>query len=336
MALVHNRISSRLVAFLLFTTLLVGIEVIVTHTTAFSRRPAILSAGILFDLVIATTALFYWFIARPFRLPNSRVWLLALLMVRIALFILPESSFLPNYLGPILFIMIEGAVLLVAGLRVRSIRQTYQQLRPTTDVENALRGSLAAVFGEKVAGAIIGEGLTLYYLVWGWRLQSDLPAGATPLTTHRESGQVALTVVLLVVGLIELFGVHLLLTRWNPTVAVWVTGFSGYGLLFFVADTIAMLKRPSYLTNEQLHVRLGIRWRATIPRTAITTVLLIRDKPEKHRSQLNGAFLTAPNILLTVHEPILFSGPYGIQKEVTQFSFFVDDREKFIRQLNIQ
>ena len=156
----YNRISPRLVAFLLFTALLVGTEVIVTHTAAFSRHPATLSAGVIFDLVIVTTGVFYLFVVRPLRLPNSRVWVLALLMLRIALFILPQSSFLPNQLGPFLLVIIEGVVLFVAGLRIRTIRQTYKQLRPTTDAENALRGSLAAVFGEKVAGAIIGEGLT--------------------------------------------------------------------------------------------------------------------------------------------------------------------------------
>ncbi len=336
MAFAHNRIPPRLVAFLLFTTLLVGIDVTITHTVAFSQHPATLSAGIVFDLFIVTTVAFYWFVARPLRLPSSRVWLLALLMLRVALFILPETSFFLNPVSPFLFLLIEGVVLIVAGLRIRTIRQTYQRLRPTTDAETALRGSLATVFGKKAAGAIIGEGLILYYVVWGWRLQSDLPARATPLTTHRESGQITLTIVLLMVGLIELFGVHLLLTRWNPTVAFWVSGFSGYGLLFLAADAIATLKRPSYLTDDQLHIRLGVRWKATIPHTAIATVLLIHDKPKKRRDQLNGAFLTAPNVLLTVHEPILFSSPYGTQKEITRFSFFVDDRENFVQQLGAQ
>ena len=316
-------------------TFLVGIEVFVTRTAAFSRHPAALSVGIIFDLVIVATGVFYWFVAHPLRLPNSRVWLLAFLMLRVALFVLPEMSFLPNQVGPFLLILTEAVVLTVAGLRIRTIRQIYQQLRPTTDAETALRGGLAAVFGEKAAGAIVGEGLILYYVVWGWRLRPDVPSGATALTTHWESGQIALTVALLLVGLIELFGVHLLLSRWNPTVAVWVTGFSAYSLLFFVADAIATLKRPSYLTTNQLHIRLGIRWRVVIPRTAIIHVSGIHEKPAKQAGRLNGAFLTAPNVLLTVNKPILFSGPYGIQKEITQFSFFVDDREKFIEELGI-
>lgn len=324
----------RLPVFLFITACIIWIEWTVTHTSAFSQYPVGLSLAVLFDLVFVTTALFYGLVVRPLQWAPNRVWLVALLMLRVALFILPETPHLPNQIWPLLLVCTEGIILIMAGLRIRTITRMYRQLRPTTNAETALRGSLSFVFGERIAGGIIGELLTLYYALLGWQLRSDIPDGATPLTTYRESGQIALTVTLLFVGLIEGVVVHVLLNRWNSSVAFWVTALSVYGMLFFVADAVATIKRPSYLTDNQLHIRLGVRWQAIIPQSAIVQVSRIQEKPPKQPGQLNGAFLTAPNVLLTFSQPVYFTGPYGLQKQVQTFSFFVDDPATFVRALS--
>ncbi|SFD98795.1 hypothetical protein [Spirosoma endophyticum] len=327
-------VSPRFGAFLILTALLIWTEVMVTHTRAFSQHPAVLSVGVLCDLVFVTSGIFYWIVARPLRLATNRTVLITLLMLRLALVIVPQSSGLPNQLWPFLLAISEGVVLIVAGVRIRTITRMYRQLRPSADAETALRGGLATVFGEKATGVILGEGLTLYYVLLGWRLQSDIPAGGQVVTSHRESGQVALTTGLVLVGVIEGVAVHLLLARWNPAIAFWVTMLSMYGMLFFVADIIATLKRPSFLTTDHLHLRLGVRWQRQIPRSAIADATFIHEKPARQSDRLNGAFLTAPNVLLTFTRPIEINGPYGLQKKVRQVAFFVDDRAAFVQVLN--
>ncbi|GAB2554034.1 hypothetical protein [Spirosoma aerophilum] len=319
--------------FILLTALLIGVELVITQTTGFSRHPVALSLGVVFDLVFVTTGLFYWLVAKPLQLPRSRTILIAVLMLRLASFILPKGTFLPNQFWPILLVLIEVVVLSIAGFRIRTIVQTYRRLRPQADIETAWQESLAAVFGRKAAAIILGEGLTLYYVVVGWRLKADVPPGSTVLTTHRQSGQIALVVSLLMVGVIETVGLHVLLNRWNPSVAFWITLTSVYGLLFFIADMIATVKRPSYLTDTHLHLRLGVRWRAVIPHSALVDVKRIHEKPAKQPGQLNGAFLTAPTILLSFSEPICFHGPYGLKKQISQFSFCVDNPDSFVHLL---
>lgn len=304
MAFLRSFATSRIVRFLLLAILLVSAEVFITRTAAFNRHPMQLSMAVLFDLVFVTTGIFYWLVARPLRLANTRTILVALLMLRIALFILPQTAFPSNQIWPMVLVVAEGAVLVMTALRIKTITRTYRQLRVEVDSETALRNSLAVVFGNRAAGAVLGELLTLYYALLGWRLKSDIPVEAHPLTTHRQSGQLALTVGLLVVGIIEGVGVHLLLTRWNPTVAFWITALSAYGMLFFVADLMATVKRPSYLTQNQLVLRLGIRWKAHIARSSIADVALIHEKPPKQADRLNCAFLTTPNVLLTFHSTL--------------------------------
>lgn len=325
--------TSRIALFLLSVLLILWVETFVLHHPAFQKYPTELATGVLFDLVAVVTALFYWLVARPLQLAPSRLVLVGLLMFRVALFILPASAFPLPHSWPTLIALGEGALVLVAIFRIRTIRQVYQRLRLETDSQAAWRGALASVFGEKIADVVISEGTMIYFAFWGWRLPSDLAVTALPLTTHRQSGQVAMTIGLIMVMLIEGLGVHLLLARWNPTVAYWVTGLSLYSLLFFIADLWATLKRPSYLSHHTLHLRLGIRWQATIPVSAIAQAVSIQDKPSRQAGHLNGAFLTTPNLLLTFHQPIRIRGPYGIQKEVHSLALFLDNRTAFVQKI---
>jgi hypothetical protein len=245
-------------------------------------------------------------------------------MLQVGLFMLPANALPATLNAATLLVLAEIGALLIAGFRIRLMRATYLKLLSSSSVNDAIHGAFSAVFGKQAAGFILGEWQVISYALFGWRLQPDIPTGAATLTTHRDSGQLALTIALGIVGLIELVGVHLLLARWNADVAFWVTLLSAYGLQILVADLVATLKRPSYQTAEALHLRLGIRWRAVIPRGQVARIDSIHDKPARKKGLLNAALLTAPNVLLTLQEPILVQGPYGIQKEATQLALWID------------
>ena len=321
--------THRLLLCTLLMACLVGVEVAVTHTATFGQHPLYLSIGILFDCTMVATVLFYGLVARPLRLPTSRTVLFALAMLRVALFIVPATPPALHLVWPVLIGLLEGGLLVMTVLRLRTIRQTYRTLRPTQDTHKALQGSFAAVFGEKVARLMLSEGQVIYYALFNWYAPIDLPAGATPVTTHRESGQLALLIGLLGVGLIEATAMHLLLAlRW-PTVAVWVTLVSAYGYLIILAIINTIQKRPSYRTETALHLRLDMRWQATIAHANIATITPIFDKPAKRPGLLNAALVTAPNVLITLHKPVVVTGIYGLSRTVTQLSLFVDDLKEF-------
>ena len=336
MTLYRSSPLPRLLLFLVLTMLLISVEMAVTRTPAFNRYPIGLSIAVLFDLVCVTTGLFYGLVARPRRLATSRLIPVALLMLRLGLFIVPQTALSSTPITSIIVVLAEGAVFVVAVLRIQTISRTYRQLRPAMDADMALQSALASVFGNRAAGFILGEGLTFYYVLLGWRLQSDIPTGARTLTTHRQSGQVALTIAILVIGAIEAVAVHLLIARWHPVVAGWLTALSGYGMLFFVADLIATLKRPSYLTPNRLNLRLGIRWRIQVDCSMITDVSAIHEKLANQANRLNGSFLTAPNVSLLFREPVTVIGPFGIRKPVRQLTFFVDDQPAFMQTIREQ
>jgi hypothetical protein len=315
---------------------LLGVELIITKTTTFIQHPLPISIGILFDCTILATALFYGLVARPLQLPISRTVLFAIAMLRLALFITPSATPLMERIWPVLLVLAEGTVVIISVLRFRKITRTYRALRPTHDVPAAFHGALAAVFGEKTASIIASEGQVIYQALFNWHGPVEVPVGTIAVTTHRESGQLVLLIGLLSVGLIEATAMHFLLAVWWPVVAFWVTAASLYGCLMILAIINTTRKRPSFLTETMLHLRLDMRWQAVISLDNITTVTPIFDKPTKQPRLLNTTLVTAPNVLITLHDPVVIGGIYGLSRTVTQLSLFIDDRSAFINSIQLQ
>ncbi|WP_080238352.1 hypothetical protein [Spirosoma rigui] len=321
----------------LFVTLyvvLLGVECQISRSGTFQRQPDLMAGAILFDLVVVPAALFYWLVLKPRSRSGSFLLLAIVAFLRLALFILPDYP-RPFALGwPALIALVELGTLALVVVRIRSLLGAYRKHRAFQDPMTALSSSLAAVVSPGIAAVFTSESQVIRFslLSW-WRLNSDIKADQYPVTTYRESGQTALMIALLAVCLIEACAMHFLLVRWNPTVAFLITATSLYGMLFLTADLVTTRYRPSYLTHESLHLRLGIWWRIVIARTAIEHVSPLTERPDKKTGLLNGMLLVAPNTLLTLREPVWAEGPYGIRREVRTIALFVDDRPSFVRQL---
>jgi len=110
-----------------------------------------------------------------------------------------------------------------------------------------------------------------------------------------------------------------------------VTALSLYGLLFIVAEITATYKRPSFISDDVLFIRLGIRWQAAIPLSDINNISRISKKPLKSELTLNGGLIAVPNTLITFKQPIWINGSYSIKKRIDQLSIFVDNQPELVR-----
>ena len=71
----------------------------------------------------------------------------------------------------------------------------------------------------------------------------------------------------------ETIALHFLVARWSE-VAAWVlTGVSVYGAVWLVGDYRACVARRIEVTEESLRLRLGLRWEAEIPYSAIAEIV---------------------------------------------------------------
>lgn len=169
----------RFVGCTLLIACLLGLELAITKTITFARSPLHLSIGILFDCTVLTTAIFYGLVARPLRLPISRTVLFSVVMLRVALFIVPAVPPALAAVWPVLFVLLEGFVLVITAFRLRTIVGTYRTLRPTHGAYAALQGRFSVVFGQKAAHIILSEGQVLYHALFNWH-------GPVEIITLRE------------------------------------------------------------------------------------------------------------------------------------------------------
>ncbi|MBC7568413.1 MAG: hypothetical protein H7319_01605 [Spirosoma sp.] len=122
---------------------------------------------------------------------------------------------------------------------------------------------------------------------------------------------------------------HMLVARWSAEGAWLLTAVSLYSLLFIVAETVVTVQHPTYLDGQTLHLRFGLRWRVVVSRNNIKRIERINETPPKHTNLLTGPILVQPNVLLTLCEPVMAEGMYGITKSVRQVEILVDEPDKF-------
>ncbi|GAB3890305.1 hypothetical protein [Spirosoma agri] len=315
--------------------LTVFVEMAVVRSAAFSQRAGQLAPGVIFDLIVGIPLLFYLFVVRRFGLSiRSLLFVLGGAMV-VTMLILPRNQF--HLIGLLRngLLVVELTIAGYVLTQIRHILRHYRQLQAINpDFVINMQASLDTVLGRTALNRILVSELSvLRYSLFGWWAPVEKIEADSVFTTYRKSGQVALTVGIILVGLIETAGIHLLINRWNPT-AAWIATLVGlYGLLFLVADLTASVKRPVLVRNDHVLLRFGLRGQVYISKEHIKRVDSIRDKPTPSPETMNGTLLSTPNVLLTLWNLTEARGPLGSQRSVRRIALFVDDKDEFIDKL---
>jgi hypothetical protein len=111
-----------------------------------------------------------------------------------------------------------------------------------------------------------------------WKTQTEASGQFPQFTYHRKSSYIQLWIVILFVLVIETFAIHTLLSGWQAVLSYVFLGLSIYTLLFLIADLRAAVKRPVVVTDKELFLRTGIRWRVTVPLNNLLNVIKFKDK----------------------------------------------------------
>lgn len=174
----------------------------------------------------------------------------------------------------------------------------------------------------------------LSHSIWSpwarWTRPPEVEAGEG-FTYHRSVGYGAVLAVIMVVGMVEVFAVHLVVERWSTNAAWLLTVLSLYSLVWLLRDYQAIRRRPILLTDDGLDFRIGLRWRLRVPWEAVAEVRPVGASfsPPKQSDYLHTVVLGSPRYLVELEQPLVASGPYGIEKHVTMVGFTIDDRAGF-------
>ena len=155
---------------------------------------------------------------------------------------------------------------------------------------------------------------------------SDVPAATTSrdFTFHRECGWASVAIGFSFAILAEAFPVHLLVARANPMLAWVLTAGSVSGLLWLIADSIALGRRPTRLLDDAIDLHVGSRWSARIPYASIATFREVRGAPPPRREHgtLRAVVLGDPTSVIEKFDRVSFRAPSksGVASEPTSRS----------------
>ena len=320
-----RRAHPPLLAFALLATGIYAAEVSILRMRPLWGRPELVALGVMLDLIVMVP-LVYWFLA-----VRRGGWPLATVIPVVLLGILGSALMLPHHhglLGKLVEILaIPYEIGLVTWISVRTWRAVRRGGGDGDTLERLRTVAGEVLPARRAAEAIAFEMAVLYYALFSWRRRAQESPGTEAFTYHRKSGYGAIVFAILIMMAAEGIPTHILVMRWSPVTAWILTFLTAYGTVWFLADWRATRLRPILLAADELRLRVGLRWTATIPRDRIAAVH--KKRPPGSEPYLRASLPGTTPLWIELTEPVTAKGPYGIEKRARWISLNVDDPEHF-------
>jgi hypothetical protein len=296
---VNPRISWRKLAPAAFALLAVYAACVALVLSRQVARSEALATGVVIDLTLSAAVLVYCLAVRPGWLRPARLVSVVWLGIGLAKLLVPGSWVMRHVvliLGPAL----EATVVLLA-LRSPLLRR-----------------------------ALRSEGEALAFGLGGWFRRS--PAAGYSFVRGRPWAAVVGVIAFLV--LVETSALHFVLVP-HSRLAAWIaTGSSLYALAWIAGDYHALRLGGLVLGDTALALRFGLRWRAEIPWTLVTQVAATDAPGGGAFAAKDGDLLSCRvlrvDVLLTLREPVVAYGPFGLRRSVCRIALAVDAPERFV------
>lgn len=299
-----------------------------------SANQGIMSMALTVDLVI-TIPFIYFLLIRKSTLSNFTVMPFFVAGLIIASIVIPSTNQYTLDLIKTWFLpLVEIAVISAVFIKIRKVRGTLKANKLIDSQENAIHKDFVTLFKKgaqeilppKLASALATEIGLIYYCFVTWKKpQYD----ENEFSYHKESGAQLILGVLLGVATIELFSVHLLLENSYPILSWILSGISLYGVIQIFGLMKSLPRRPVYLTENALVIRMGLIQETHIPFEKITAVeLTMADYPKADKSYQRMT-LFDHNCILHLNEPEIMVGLFGSKKNYKHLVLSIDDKARF-------
>jgi hypothetical protein len=289
----------------------------IVQSAAFARAPERLALGITVDLTVTAALIVWWFGVRRNALPGWIAFATFAWGFTIARVWVPHA---PTHLLVTMGGLTEAITVGWLMLRIVRVVRTARAARDEGPIGSIEAGLRAARIPAPVAAVLASELAVVGLALTGW-FRRPRP-GAMSM---RSTGWMVVPWLIgfLLIG--ETAATHLLLAMWSPLAAWIATASSAYLLLWVIADAQAIRLHPVAVSGQALQVRLGVRWRATIPLAEIASVTEISAVPE---GAMNLA-LFEPTVLVTLRSPVAVRGLLGKRRHADRLALTIDDPEAF-------
>lgn len=319
---------------LAFATAVYVTAVAVVRTAAFAERPELLAFGVAVDLTLLVPLAYWALVVRRGGAARASLVPVLALSVLGATLVLPAEHRSFVALARYAVVPLEVGLVGYGAWGARRALRAARAIGGDRDVAEALEQAFVAALGDRVAPRVLATELaTLYYALIAPRSTpgaAPLHDGATFAQLGARSGATTWGLGLAVV--VETVVLHLWLARAYP-VAAWASiALSAYSLLWLAGHHRAVGLRPVVLAGDTLALRAGLRLTARVPLAAVAAVEQVswRTVPSPARGYLDAAQPAEPNVVLTLAEPTVVTGPLGLRRTVTRLGLRLDDAAGFV------
>jgi hypothetical protein len=280
-----------------------------------SGRPAV-GIGAAVDMAVTVPALYFLLIVRAGLQPAISLVPFCLIGLLRATYFAPELAFARTAIS-------AGAEIAILALIITRLHRGLRASRTDDAVERLEDAAREIIPSSRIASVLASELAIGYYAFASWRRRSEVPAGASAFTLHRQSGVATLFGFLAGISVMEAALVHVVVARWSSLAAWLLTTISVYGAIWLVAVARSLVLRPVVIARGEIIVCAGLLWTIHIPLDACEI------EPSGARCDLRVPMLAQPNVQLRLSEPVTARGMYGITRRVSTIALGLDDPAEF-------
>lgn len=315
--------------------LIIVMMIILAKSSIFSQSPSSLSTGITFDLLL-TVPLIYFMLIRKTSIPKTTIVpFLIIGMVVCSLIIPTQNQFYLDFFKTWIFPLVELSIVSYVIYNViKAIKQYKLNKSGKVDFFVTLKNTCYEILPKGAVIPVVTEIAVFYYGFIYWRKRK---LNEDEFSYHKDSGTIALLIAIIFIVAVETVVLHILIQKWNITVA-WILTFlsiySGIQLLGFLKS---IFKRPILIKDDKVYLRYGIMNETTIDIKNIDSIEISSKDIELNKKTRKLSFLgelESHNVIIRLNKENVLIGLYGIKRKYKNLALYVDKKNEFTNRIN--
>lgn len=309
--------------------------IFISKSIIFNANTSSLSTGITFDLLL-TVPLVYFLLIRKTNIPKTTVVPFLILGIVICSKIIPtENQHYLNLFKTWILPIVELSILSFVIFTIRKAIKHYKQNKTESfDFFTTLKSTCYELLPKALVIPVVTEIAVFYYGFIYWRKRK---LRENEFTYHKDSGTITLLIAIIFIVAIETVTIHILLAKWNTTVAWILTCLSIYSGIQIFGFVKSMLKRPISIENNKLFLRYGIMNQTIINLENIDSIEISSKDIELNKETRKLSFLgelESHNLVIRLKEENTLIGLYGIKRKYKNLALHVDNKNEFKERIN--
>jgi hypothetical protein len=315
--------------------LIIGMMIILAKSSIFITNPNTLSIGITFDLLL-TVPIIYFLLIRKTSIPKTTVVPLLIIGMLVCSAILPIEN--QHYLElfktwalPVIELSIVSYIIYNV---VKALKRYRANKSDEVDFFMVLKNTCYEILPKKAVIPVVTEIAVFYYGFVYWKKRK---LNENEFSYHKESGTISLLIAIIFLVAIETVVFHILLLKWNVTVAWIVTFLSIYSGIQLLGFLKSMSKRPILIKDDKLYLKYGIMKETTIDLKSVDSIEISSKDIELNKETRKLSFLgelESHNIIIRLKQENKLTGLYGIKRKYKNLALHVDKKSEFATRIN--